>query len=97
MDDRIAEMNRQLIAQNQELRLANKTLVAAMVNQMTLGISHLEWMTTAMKWREDDLRGNTENGLEGGYSDQLLGAIGFLENTKKEVNEYERALQSIPS
>lgn len=97
MDDRVAEMNRQLILQNRELRLANKTLVAAMVNQMTLGISHLDWMTTAMKWREDDLRGNTEIGLEGGYSDQLLGVIEFLENIKKEVNEYERALQSIPS
>lgn len=43
----------------------------------------LRWMTTAMKWREDDLRNNLEDNTEGGYSDELLKAIKLCEEIKE--------------
>ncbi len=39
----------------------------------------LSWMVTAMKWREDDLRENIEEGSCGGYSEELTEAIELLE------------------
>jgi hypothetical protein len=43
----------------------------------------LDWMTTAMKWREDELRGNAD-GLEGGYSEELNRANNLLKRWKEQ-------------
>jgi hypothetical protein len=44
----------------------------------------LDWMTVAMKWREDDLRDNTED-TKGGYSPELTRALNLLERWKEQL------------
>lgn len=93
MDDKTIEINRQLILDKNIL--INQILAHILL--LAQCAAHMEWMITAMKWREDELRGNNENGLKGGYSDQLLGAIEILEEIKKEVKKYERTIQDTSS
>ncbi len=47
-----------------------------------LTINTLTWMTTAMKLKEDDLRGNLDDGTTGGYSEELTKALELLEKWK---------------
>ena len=46
-------------------------------------IGTMGWMVKSMKWREDDLRGNLEEGTNGGYSDELKEAMTLLKDLKE--------------
>jgi len=45
-------------------------------------IKTLEWMTTTIKWQEDQINGNFDEWAQGGYSPELTKAIELLEKWK---------------
>lgn len=45
-------------------------------------IESMDWMVTDMTYRADDLRNNTEEGSQGGYSPELQKSIDLLEELK---------------
>lgn len=45
-------------------------------------IKTLDWMVTDMCWRHDEVRGNLEQGSQGGYSPELSEAIELLDELK---------------
>jgi hypothetical protein len=71
-------------AVTQKLRDRIKELVNDLANFETKALKHFGWMTTHMKWREDQINQNIEEGSQGGYSEELSGAIEFLEELKGE-------------
>jgi len=46
-------------------------------------IKTLEWMITSMTWKEDQLRGNLDEGSQGNYSPELIEAIELLRKWKE--------------
>jgi hypothetical protein len=79
----------------ERLRVEYYNLLALFQMEESMAVHHLSWMTTQMKWKEDQINQNTDNMPEGGYSEQLTGAINFLDRKEKSVEKYDAGFHSL--
>ncbi len=70
-----------IAAHKNQAALINK-LVNDLAGFKTSALKHFGWMTVHMKWKEDDINQNIEEGSQGGYSEELTEALEFLEELK---------------
>ncbi len=71
------------IAATKNLKDIIKKLTKDLGTLKSLSVIHFEWMTIHMKWKEDQINENIEEGSQGGYSKQLTAAIEFIKKNER--------------